>query len=127
VILGPDGQAWRFVLPVSIIEADLWQNGPAQGAIESLYSGGAGDAANWDACANKEVKELSPLCPASSSAVAPITHSADIGEEDTRLVAAACPVISSATGNVTGTELVLRFRGHALMQVAGGHAVARRE
>jgi len=127
VILGPDGPSLGgFVCPVTIIEADLWQLGQLK----------AGDKVRFVpvdiATARAQAQSLAAICrsplagdlgrgliagkPAPTEALAsPIVL--DIGQDDTRLVAR----LSGDTHLLLEIgqpelDLVLRFRGHALMQ-----------
>ncbi|WP_250478087.1 MULTISPECIES: urea carboxylase [unclassified Caballeronia] len=103
VILGPDGPSLGgFVCPVTVIEADLWQIGQLK----------AGDKVRFVpvdiATARKDPARQTPL-------QSPIVLS--IGEGDERLVAR----LSGDTHLLLEIgppelDLVLRFRGHALMQ-----------
>ncbi|MBU2157362.1 MAG: urea carboxylase [Gammaproteobacteria bacterium] len=133
VILGPDGPSLGgFVCPVTIIEADLWQLGQLKagdkvrfapvdtatarelakaGNLEcaSLRRSGLGrdqtdNAIAAKAAPTKEITLTSPIV-------------LDIGEADKRLVAR----LSGDTHllleiGAAELDLVLRFRGHALMQ-----------
>lgn len=120
VILGPDGPSLGgFVCPVSIIEADLWQMGQLKAGDRVRFIPVALETARELAVLrNQAIQQLQPLCPASSTAVvleSPIVL--DIGEDDTRLVAR----LSGDTHLLLEIgqpelDLVLRFRGHALMQ-----------
>ena len=139
VILGPDGPSLGgFVCPVTIIEADLWQLGQLKAgdkvrfhavSIETarmlfcrsalaredrLRSGGselaheAASASDKSSVAGEEVFLQSPVV-------------LDIGVDDTRLVAR----LSGDTHllleiGAPELDLVLRFRGHALMQALEG-------
>ncbi|WOD12103.1 urea carboxylase [Pseudomonas sp. NyZ704] len=120
VILGPDGPSLGgFVCPVSIIEADLWQMGQLKAGDRVRFIPVALETARELAVLRDQaIQQLQPLCPANSPAVAaesPIVL--DIGEDDTRLVAR----LSGDTHLLLEIgqpelDLVLRFRGHALMQ-----------
>jgi len=131
VILGPDGPSLGgFVCPVTIIEADLWQLGQLKagdkvrfvpvdiataralaqdnggsGRTALRFSRDAGDTHIADKSAPTKASELQN----------PIVL--DIGQDDTRLVAR----LSGDTHLLLEIgqpelDLVLRFRGHALMQ-----------
>ncbi|MFG3695326.1 5-oxoprolinase/urea amidolyase family protein [Stutzerimonas stutzeri] len=132
VILGPDGPSLGgFVCPVTIIEADLWQLGQLK----------AGDRVRFVpvdiATARASAKALTEECsvprgsgldrdqgvgpfavktaPTKSPLASPVVL--DLGEADTRLVAR----LSGDTHllleiGAPELDLVLRFRGHALMQ-----------
>lgn len=130
VILGPDGPSLGgFVCPVTIIEADLWQLGQLK----------AGDKVMFEAVSISEARQLirrSALArddagtidatpasgiPKSRASLAPTELKSpvvlDIGQDDTRLVAR----LSGDTHllleiGAPELDLVLRFRGHALMQ-----------
>ncbi|MAL93080.1 MAG: urea carboxylase, partial [Pseudomonas sp.] len=119
VILGPDGPSLGgFVCPVTIIEADLWQLGQLK----------AGDRVRFVpvdvATARKLAQAANIECASLAAAPVPCVPVAlqspivlDIGEADTRLVAR----LSGDTHLLLEIgqpelDLVLRFRGHALMQ-----------
>ncbi|MCQ4295243.1 urea carboxylase [Pseudomonas stutzeri] len=119
VILGPDGPSLGgFVCPVTIIEADLWQLGQLK----------AGDRVRFVpvdvATARKLAQAANTECARLAAAPVPCVPVAlespivlDIGEADTRLVAR----LSGDTHLLLEIgqpelDLVLRFRGHALMQ-----------
>ncbi len=127
VILGPDGPSLGgFVCPVTVIEADLWQLGQLK----------AGDKINFVPVdlptareLNAQLVELLGL-QASRAEPAPTESGADIweralpcpivldlGQDDTRLVArlAGDTHLLLEIG-AAELDLVLRFRGHALMQ-----------
>ena len=120
VILGPDGPSLGgFVCPVTIIEADLWQMGQLKAGDKLRFVPVSLDTARELAVARRnEIEALAPLCPQDSAAepiASPIVL--DIGEADTRLVAR----LSGDTHLLLEIgqpelDLVLRFRGHALMQ-----------
>ncbi|WP_417792387.1 urea carboxylase [Stutzerimonas xanthomarina] len=133
VILGPDGPSLGgFVCPVTIIEADLWQMGQLK----------AGDKVRFVpvdvATARQLAKALTQACSEpigsgpdreSGAAAFPVVAACgeggaltspiilDLGKDDTRLVAR----LSGDTHllleiGAPELDLVLRFRGHALMQ-----------
>ena len=127
VILGPDGPSLGgFVCPVTIIEADLWQLGQLKAGDKLKFV--AVDIATARELAkarNEETHSLvarmqSGAAAANSPRIAsglqnPIVL--DIGEADKRLVAR----LSGDTHllleiGAPELDLVLRFRGHALMQ-----------
>ncbi|UAW98993.1 urea carboxylase [Halopseudomonas nanhaiensis] len=120
VILGPDGPSLGgFVCPVTIIEADLWQMGQLKAGDKLRFVPVSLDTARELAVSRcNEIESLAPLCPTASPAESiesPIVL--DIGEADTRLVAR----LSGDTHLLLEIgqpelDLVLRFRGHALMQ-----------
>ncbi|MDP3814807.1 urea carboxylase [Pseudomonas sp.] len=127
VILGPDGPSLGgFVCPVTIIEADLWQLGQLKAGDKLRFVPVAIATARQLAKArNEEARTLvarmqsgADLAPASRIASVlqnPIVL--DIGEGDKRLVAR----LSGDTHvlleiGAPELDLVLRFRGHALMQ-----------
>ena len=134
VILGPDGPSLGgFVCPVTVIEADLWQLGQLK----------AGDKLRFEPVDLKTARDLAlkwdqlwaPGLPAMQatrshsnpeempSRASPLPHwpaspvVLDIGQEDTRLVArlAGDTHLLLEIG-APELDLVLRFRGHALMQ-----------
>ncbi|SDJ03534.1 urea carboxylase [Pseudomonas flavescens] len=135
VILGPDGPSLGgFVCPVTVIEADLWQLGQLK----------AGDRVRFVpvdiATARELAQSLDATCrsllsddqshlriagkPVSTQAlISPIVL--DLGEGDTRLVAR----LSGDTHLLLEIgqpelDLVLRFRGHALMQALQAKDIA---
>ncbi len=144
VILGPDGPSLGgFVCPVTIIEADLWQLGQLKAGDKVMFEavsieqarrlfsetanlcrrtgvalhiardGGISDAANVSAVPASS--RASSLLQVPFQLTSPIVL--DIGADDTRLVAR----LSGDTHllleiGAPELDLVLRFRGHALMQ-----------
>ncbi|SAL84487.1 urea amidolyase [Caballeronia choica] len=129
VILGPDGPSLGgFVCPVTIIEADLWQIGQLK----------AGDKVRFVPVSIREAREAAAArlveletLEAPEAPEAPDAHSAtaypertltspivlDVGADHDRLVAR----LSGDTHVLlelgpAELDLVLRFRGHALMQ-----------
>ena len=133
VILGPDGPSLGgFVCPVTIIEADLWQLGQLKAGDKVRFAPVSIEAARELAKASN--LECASLCRSQlagdpsvsliASKLAPTTAHAltspivlDIGKADTRLVAR----LSGDTHllleiGAPELDLVLRFRGHALMQ-----------
>ncbi|TDL93772.1 urea carboxylase [Stutzerimonas stutzeri ATCC 17588 = LMG 11199] len=119
VILGPDGPSLGgFVCPVTIIEADLWQLGQLK----------AGDRVRFVPVDVLTARQLAKAADAECASLAPAAVVAtpvalqspivlDIGEADSRLVAR----LSGDTHLLLEIgqpelNLVLRFRGHALMQ-----------
>jgi len=114
VILGPDGPSLGgFVCPVTVIEADLWQLGQLK----------AGDKVRFLPTSLGTARQLA--CAALLDAPAPVQTEADlrspvvldIGTDDRRLVArlAGDTHVLLEIG-AAELDLVLRFRGHALMQ-----------
>lgn len=133
VILGPDGPSLGgFVCPVTIIEADLWQLGQLKAGDKVRFI--PVDIATARQLATTQNHAYADLCrsqlagdPSASliaSKLAPTPAHAlispivlDIGEADKRLVAR----LSGDTHLLLEIgqpelDLVLRFRGHALMQ-----------
>lgn len=116
VILGPDGPSLGgFVCPVTVIEADLWQLGQLK----------AGDKVRFAPTDLAHARQLAttPLLGAQNHAASvestvpqsPIIL--DIGRDDTRLVArVAGDTHLLLEIGAPELDLVLRFRGHALMQ-----------
>ncbi|SAK91756.1 urea amidolyase [Caballeronia pedi] len=112
VILGPDGPSLGgFVCPVTVIEADLWRIGQLK----------AGDKVRFVPVDIASARASAVAWPASATAacVAPLQSPIvlNIGEGDERLVAR----LSGDTHLLLEIgppelDLVLRFRGHALMQ-----------
>lgn len=121
VILGPDGPSLGgFVCPVTIIEADLWQLGQLK----------AGDKVRFHPVDIASARALiGSTTQASDQAPRPVSELPspivlDIGHADTRLVAR----LSGDTHllleiGAAELDLVLRFRGHALMQALEGLAL----
>ena len=127
VILGPDGPSLGgFVCPVTIIEADLWQLGQLKAGDKVRFApvdiatarklAKASNAETSDLVARMQSgADMSPVAPSASELQSPIVL--DIGEADKRLVAR----LSGDTHllleiGAAELDLVLRFRGHALMQ-----------
>ncbi len=133
VILGPDGPSLGgFVCPVTIIEADLWQLGQLKAGdrvrfvpVDVAMARELAKTQNLE-CANLCRSELArdQPCERIASKLAPTTAHAltspivlDLGNDDTHLVAR----LSGDTHllleiGAPELDLVLRFRGHALMQ-----------
>lgn len=117
VILGPDGPSLGgFVCPVTVIEADLWQLGQLK----------AGDKVRFVPTDLAQARQLAvaPLLGGETVAQQTIPKVLpqspivlDIGQDDTRLVArlAGDTHLLLEIG-APELDLVLRFRGHALMQ-----------
>ncbi|PRB82694.1 urea carboxylase [Pseudomonas sp. MYb185] len=131
VILGPDGPSLGgFVCPVTIIEADLWQLGQLKAGDRVRFVAVEIDTARQLAQAlNQECASLvAPAVPVSVKPVVPTLTSPivlDIGEADKRLVAR----LSGDTHllleiGAAELDLVLRFRGHALMQALENEGLA---
>jgi len=127
VILGPDGPSLGgFVCPVTIIEADLWQLGQLKAGDKVRFApvdiatarklAKASNAETSDLVARLQSgADMSQVSPSASELQSPIVL--DIGEADKRLVAR----LSGDTHllleiGAAELDLVLRFRGHALMQ-----------
>jgi urea carboxylase len=119
VILGPDGPSLGgFVCPVTVIEADLWQLGQLKAGDRLRFV--PVDVATARRLADARAQELQTLAPAPvawrpATLVSPIVL--DTGADDRRLVAR----LSGDTHllleiGAPELDLVLRFRGHALMQ-----------
>lgn len=128
VILGPDGPSLGgFVCPVTVIEADLWQLGQLKAGDKLRFV--PVDIATARLLAKASREECQTLCrsgfsrerfaaeaaPTTTELSSPVVL--DIGEADTRLVAR----LSGDTHllleiGAPELDLVLRFRGHALMQ-----------
>ncbi|NWA02337.1 urea carboxylase [Pseudomonas gingeri] len=118
VILGPDGPSLGgFVCPVTVIEADLWQLGQLK----------AGDKVRFVPCDLAQARRLAmaPLNAEPTAQAQPASYPTrlsspivlDLGRDDTRLVArlAGDTHLLLEIG-AAELDLVLRFRGHALMQ-----------
>jgi len=134
VILGPDGPSLGgFVCPVTVIEADLWQLGQLKAGDKLQFTPvdlkTARDLAlKWDqvwepglpamqaarSCSQTEVMP-SGASPLPHLIASPVVL--EIGQDDTRLVArlAGDTHLLLEIG-APELDLVLRFRGHALMQ-----------
>ncbi len=119
VILGPDGPSLGgFVCPVTIIEADLWQLGQLKAGDKLRFV--PVDVLTARQLAKAADAECASLAPAAVVAMPVALQSPivlDIGEADSRLVAR----LSGDTHllleiGAPELDLVLRFRGHALMQ-----------
>ncbi len=128
VILGPDGPSLGgFVCPVTIIEADLWQLGQLKagdkvqftavsiGEARELHAARRSQLAGEAPAFNSFASKLAPTKTQASELISPIVL--DLGDNDTRLVAR----LSGDTHllveiGAPELDLVLRFRGHALMQ-----------
>lgn len=125
VILGPDGPSLGgFVCPVTIIEADLWQMGQLKAGDRVRFVPVGIETARLLAKARHVETEtlipnadydVLPLTGTDSKLISPIVL--DIGHDDERLVAR----LSGDTHLLleigpAELDLVLRFRGHALMQ-----------
>ncbi|BCG00621.1 urea carboxylase [Paraburkholderia sp. PGU19] len=123
VILGPDGPSLGgFVCPVTVIEADLWQIGQLKAGDKVRFV--PVDIATAREAARARIEEVDTLAAQATSPHAD-EHRADlqspivlnVGEGDDRLVAR----LSGDTHLLleigpSELDLVLRFRGHALMQ-----------
>ncbi|AQZ94738.1 urea carboxylase [Halopseudomonas phragmitis] len=128
VILGPDGPSLGgFVCPVTIIEADLWQLGQLKAGDKIRFTPvNLATARELARLQQDEINTLQPCCPSQSEGVAlasPIIL--DMGKADTRLVAR----LSGDTHLLLEIgppelDLVLRFRGHALMQAMEAEQLA---
>jgi urea carboxylase len=133
VILGPDGPSLGgFVCPVTIIEADLWQLGQLKAGDKVRFA--PVDITTARELAKSNNLECNDLCRSQlagdpsvsliASKLAPTKDNTltspivlDIGQADKRLVAR----LSGDTHllleiGAPELDLVLRFRGHALMQ-----------
>ncbi|CAG4922270.1 urea carboxylase [Paraburkholderia saeva] len=127
VILGPDGPSLGgFVCPVTIVEADLWQIGQLKAGdrvrfvpVDIATARAAATARAEETRTLEALANATPLTLADTSE-APVLNSPvvlDIGAERERLVAR----LSGDTHLLleigpAELDLVLRFRGHALMQ-----------
>lgn len=122
VILGPDGPSLGgFVCPVTVIEADLWQLGQLKAGdkVRFVHT----DLIEARRLATLPVTEFVPALPVAGAFQSPIVL--DIGHDDTRLVArlAGDTHLLLEIG-AAELDLVLRFRGHALMQALEAKALA---
>ncbi|WP_439862934.1 urea carboxylase [Pseudomonas antarctica] len=141
VILGPDGPSLGgFVCPVTVIEADLWQLGQLKAGdklrFEPVNLKAARDLAlKWDQCGSwlacDTDNSVLQAAPCDAIAGKPGSHSylespvvLDVGHDDTRLVArlAGDTHLLLEIG-AAELDLVLRFRGHALMQALEARAL----
>ncbi|AXU95194.1 urea carboxylase [Erwinia persicina] len=119
VILGPDGPSLGgFVCPVTVIEADLWQIGQLKAGDRLRFVPvDIATARQLYAGRQAELADLIPSEPAWQPAALTSPVVLDRGEKDARLVAR----LSGDTHllleiGAPELDLVLRFRGHALMQ-----------
>ncbi|MFV2948233.1 urea carboxylase [Pseudomonas japonica] len=122
VILGPDGPSLGgFVCPVTVIEADLWQLGQLKAGDKVRFLPTSLETARQLACAAL-LDELAPVQP-DAELRSPVVL--DIGADDRRLVArlAGDTHVLLEIG-AAELDLVLRFRGHALMQALEARALA---
>ncbi len=124
VILGPDGPSLGgFVCPVTIIEADLWQLGQLKAGDKVRFSPVSLEMARALICERSRPalsRSYNDVC--SVLLASPVVL--DIGQDDKRLVAR----LSGDTHvlleiGAPELDLVLRFRGHALMQALEGKAL----
>ena len=117
VILGPDGPSLGgFVCPVTVIEADLWQLGQLKAGDKVQFTAVDLPTARYLAIQNN----CGDVLP--QGLVSPVVL--DLGQDDTRLVAR----LSGDTHllleiGAPELDLVLRFRGHALMQALEAKAL----
>ncbi|MDO7927567.1 urea carboxylase [Pseudomonas sp. KFB-139] len=134
VILGPDGPSLGgFVCPVTIIEADLWQLGQLKAGDKVRFSPVSLEIARALLCRSDFSREDGGSCTndaldvTASSRINPLLQNPvvlDIGQDDKRLVAR----LSGDTHvlleiGAPELDLVLRFRGHALMQALESKAL----
>ena len=124
VILGPDGPSLGgFVCPVTVIEADLWQLGQLKAGDKIRFVPVdlvTARALNVSLSAQLHQAVHGGITPAvdvqpATALISPIVL--DLGQDDTRLVArlAGDTHLLLEIG-AAELDLVLRFRGHALMQ-----------
>ncbi|MGE7991396.1 urea carboxylase [Pseudomonas sp. NPDC089554] len=121
VILGPDGPSLGgFVCPVTVIEADLWQLGQLKAGDKVRFV--PTTLAHARQLALLPLTEQAPSATANEARRSPIVL--DIGQDDTRLVArlAGDTHLLLEIG-AAELDLVLRFRGHALMQALEAKAL----
>ncbi len=122
VILGPDGPSLGgFVCPVTVIEADLWQLGQLKAGDKVRFVPVSLEQARRLACAELLADATEPV--GEEQWLSPIVL--DLGVDDTRLVArlAGDTHLLLEIG-AAELDLVLRFRGHALMQALEARALA---
>ncbi|OLS60750.1 urea carboxylase [Pseudomonas putida] len=122
VILGPDGPSLGgFVCPVTVIEADLWQLGQLKAGDKVRFVPTSLAQARKLACA--ALLDEPEEAVSEQDLLSPIVL--DIGADDTRLVArlAGDTHLLLEIG-AAELDLVLRFRGHALMQALEAKALA---
>ncbi|MEA3127252.1 MAG: urea carboxylase, partial [Caballeronia sp.] len=130
VILGPDGPSLGgFVCPVTIIEADLWQIGQLKAGDKVRFVPVQIDAAREAVAARLhelETLEIQHVPDYAAGELEPLTSPIvlDTGTDAARLVAR----LSGDTHLLLEIgppelDLVLRFRGHALMQSLGALAL----
>lgn len=121
VILGPDGPSLGgFVCPVTVIEADLWQLGQLKAGDKVRFLPVSLETARQRACAAL----LDEPVPVRAEAELRSPVVLDIGTDDRRLVArlAGDTHVLLEIG-AAELDLVLRFRGHALMQALEARAL----
>ncbi|MDR0278604.1 MAG: urea carboxylase [Paucimonas sp.] len=121
VILGPDGPSLGgFVCPVTVIEADLWQLGQLKAGDKVRFLPTSLEMARQLACAAL----LDEPVPVRAEAELRSPVVLDIGTDDRRLVArlAGDTHVLLEIG-AAELDLVLRFRGHALMQALEARAL----
>lgn len=122
VILGPDGPSLGgFVCPVTVIEADLWQLGQLKAGDKVKFFPVSLQQARALLSRNSPPEETGDA-PANLELRSPVVL--DIGHDDRRLVAR----LSGDTHLLLEIgppelDLVLRFRGHALMQALEAKAL----
>ncbi|MBX8529766.1 urea carboxylase [Pseudomonas cichorii] len=127
VILGPDGPSLGgFVCPVTIIEADLWQLGQLKAGDKVRFSPVSLETARALIRRSDFSRESIDDAPAPSRINSLLQNPVvlDIGQDDKRLVAR----LSGDTHvlleiGAPELDLVLRFRGHALMQALESKAL----
>ncbi|WEK11136.1 MAG: urea carboxylase [Candidatus Pseudomonas colombiensis] len=122
VILGPDGPSLGgFVCPVTVIEADLWQLGQLKAGDKVQFF-----PVSLEQARNARRDWLSASGPQPSFAPGPLQDPVvlDLGQDDRRLVArlAGDTHLLLEIG-APELDLVLRFRGHALMQALEAKAL----
>jgi len=121
VILGPDGPSLGgFVCPVTVIEVDLWQLGQLKAGDKVRFIPTSLEHARQLACAGLLAEPAQET--AEQQLLSPIVL--DIGQDDTRLVArVAGDTHLLLEIGAAELDLVLRFRGHALMQALEARAL----
>ncbi|MBD8495067.1 urea carboxylase [Pseudomonas syringae] len=122
VILGPDGPSLGgFVCPVTVIEADLWQLGQLKAGDKVRFV--PTDLVHARRLATAPLLDKPVLDPAVPVRPSPIVL--ELGRDDTRLLArVAGDTHLLLEIGAAELDLVLRFRGHALMQALQAKAPA---
>ncbi|WP_248795447.1 urea carboxylase [Pseudomonas sp. MWU13-2105] len=125
VILGPDGPSLGgFVCPVTVIEADLWQLGQLKAGDKVRFLPTDLARARQLATAALTAEPSEDAGPSAQAIALQSPIVLDLGQDDTRLLArlAGDTHLLLEIG-AAELDLVLRFRGHALMQALEAKAL----